>query len=61
MQHIVHKDRVYDVTAYDDTKIRRTVLTGVDLETAWFHTREIINAKPRRLYNPRIRKHREKE
>ena len=61
MQHIVHKDRVYDVTACDDTKIRRIVLTGVDLETAWLHTREIIYAKPRRLYNPRIRKHREKE
>ena len=32
--------RVYDVTACDDTKIRRTVLTGVDLETAWLHTKQ---------------------
>ena len=53
--------QLYDVTACDDTKIRRTVLTGVDHETAWLHTREIIHAKPRRLYNPRLRKHKEKE
>lgn len=61
MQHIMHKDCVYDVTACDDTKIRRTVLTGVDLETARLHTKEIVYAKPRRLFNPRVRKHREKE
>ena len=52
---------LYDVTACDDTKIRRSVLSAVDLKTAWLHTREIIYAKPRRLYNPRIRKHKEKK
>ena len=61
MQHIVHKDCVYDVTDKKKKKIRRTVLTGVDLQTAWLHTKEIIHAKPKRLYNPRIRRHREKE
>ena len=61
MQHIIQKKRVYHVSTSDDTKIRRTVLIGVDLETARLHTKEIIYAKPKRLYNPRIRKHREKE
>lgn len=51
MQHIVHKDCIYDVTACDDTRIRRTVLTGVDIETARLHTKEIVYAKPRRLYS----------
>ena len=54
------KKLLYDVTACDDTKIRRIVLDSVDLETAWLHTREIIYSKPKRLYNPRIRKHKEK-
>ena len=55
------KTQFYDVTACDDTMIRRTVLSGVDLKTAWLHTKEIVHARPRRLFNPRIRKHREEK
>lgn len=49
--------RLYDVTAVNDTMIRRTVASGLKWEDARFHVDEIRYAHRRRWWNPIIRKH----
>lgn len=53
------KSQLYDVTAVDDTMIRRTVASGLKWGDARFQVDEILFASKRRWWNPRIRKHKE--
>lgn len=51
--------QLYDVTAVDDTKIRRVVLSEVEWGDARSEVYEIIYAQKRRYWNPRIRQHKD--
>lgn len=51
----------YDVTATDDTRIRRVIASELKWGDARFHVDEILHAHKRRWWNPRIRKHRKQD
>ena len=53
--------QLYDVTATDDTRIRRVIASELKWEEARFHVDEIRYAQKRRWWNPRIRKHRKED
>lgn len=52
------KQQLYDVTAEDDTRIRRPVFPNATLGDAVAYKEELIFTHRRRWRNPRIRKHR---
>lgn len=47
---------MYQVTAVDDTGIRRAVYIGLTFDQALQAKNEILWQHPRRLWNPRIKK-----
>lgn len=51
--------QLYDITAVDDTKIRRVIKSGVEWKDTRSELGEIIFTHKRRFWNPRIRKHKE--
>lgn len=50
------KMKTYQVTACDDTGIRSVRYAGLSLRDAKLAKSELLNARPRRWFNPRIRK-----
>lgn len=51
---------MYEVTATDDTGIRFVKYTGLTKDQALCAKNEILYQVPRRLFNPRIRKTKDK-
>lgn len=47
---------MYEVTATDDTKIRFVKYTGLNKDQALCAKNEILYQVPKKLFNPRIRK-----
>lgn len=51
------KPYLYDVTATDDTQIRRVIYSEVNWDTAVSQKDELLYTSKKRWKNPRIRKH----
>ena len=51
------KPYLYDVTATDDTQIRRVIYSEVNWDTAVSQKDELLYNSKKRWKNPRIRKH----